>query len=145
MTQGAEWKWRPTGVGMTDQVLLLLADDELLVRLVMQETLEEGGFAVVQAVNGGTAMATLEERHGEIAAVITDIRLGSGPDGWALAHRARELNASVAVIYVTGDSAADWPANGVPKSVVLQKPFAGAQLVTAVATLLNQAGGDATS
>lgn len=130
---------------MTDQVLLLLADDELLVRLVMQETLEEGGFAVLQAVNGSTAMATLEKRHGEIAAVITDIRLGNGPDGWALAHRARELNASVAVVYVTGDSAADWPANGVPKSVVLQKPFAGAQLLTAVASLLNQAGGDAVS
>ncbi|MBO9670438.1 MAG: response regulator [Sphingobium sp.] len=130
---------------MTDQVLLLLADDELLVRLVMQETLEEGGFAVLQAVNGSTAMAMLEKRHRDIAAVITDIRLGSGPDGWALAHRARELNASVAVIYVTGDSAADWPANGVPKSVVLQKPFAGAQLVTAVATLLNQTGGDAVS
>jgi len=130
---------------MTDQILLLLADDELLVRLVMQETLEEGGFAILQAANGRTAMATLEQRHGEIAAIITDIRLGSGPDGWALAHRARELNASVAVVYVTGDSAADWPARGVPKSVVLQKPFAGAQLVTAVATLLNQAGGDATS
>ena len=30
----------------------------------------------------------------------------------------------------------EWPANGVPQSTVLQKPFASAALVTAVANLL---------
>lgn len=39
---------------------------------------------------------------------------------------------------MTGAGANDWPSHGVPKSVLLNKPFAPAQIVTAVAQLLNQ-------
>jgi hypothetical protein len=38
---------------------------------------------------------------------------------------------------MTGAAAADWSANGVPKSILLNKPFAPAQIVTAVSQLLN--------
>ncbi|GAC1046202.1 hypothetical protein thsrh120_62090 [Rhizobium sp. No.120] len=60
-------------------------------------------------------------------------------NGWDLARRARELQPVMPVIYVTGDSAQDWAAQGVPNSVLLQKPFVHAQLVTALTTLLNDA------
>jgi hypothetical protein len=43
---------------------------------------------------------------------------------------------AIAVVYVTGDSSSEWSANGVPQSTVLQKPFADAELVTALANLL---------
>jgi hypothetical protein len=43
------------------------------------------------------------------------------------------------VIYLSGDSAHEWTAQGVPGSVMLQKPFVMAQLITAITTLLNQA------
>jgi FixJ family two-component response regulator len=77
--------------------------------------------------------------------LVTDIRLPGESDGWDLARRARELNAQLPVVYVTGDSAADWSVKGVPNSVVIQKPYAAIQLVTAVATLItnrdtNEAG-----
>jgi len=39
-------------------------------------------------------------------------------------------------VYVTADSAADWPVKGVPNRVVVQKPCAGAQLLTALSTLM---------
>jgi hypothetical protein len=39
---------------------------------------------------------------------------------------------------MTGAAAAEWPAEGVPKSILLEKPFVPAQLVTAVAQLLNK-------
>jgi hypothetical protein len=38
---------------------------------------------------------------------------------------------------MSGKSAADWASKGVPNSIMLEKPFAPAQLVTAVANLLN--------
>jgi hypothetical protein len=38
---------------------------------------------------------------------------------------------------MSGASAADWPSKGVPNSIMLEKPFAPAQLVTAVSSLLN--------
>jgi CheY-like chemotaxis protein len=61
-------------------------------------------------------------------------------NGWDVARRARELQALLPVIYMTGDSAEHWRAQGVPGSVLLQKPFVSAQLITALSTLLNDAG-----
>ena len=57
-----------------------------------------------------------------------------------MGHRAREVVSGIPVIYMSGDSAHEWSANGVPESVMLQKPFVMAQLITAITTLLNQAG-----
>ena len=41
------------------------------------------------------------------------------------------------VVYMSGARAVDWPSKGVPNSIMLAKPFAPAQLVTAVSQLLN--------
>ena len=40
-------------------------------------------------------------------------------------------------VYMTGAAADDWASEGVPNSILLKKPFAPAQLVTAVSQLLN--------
>jgi hypothetical protein len=50
---------------------------------------------------------------------------------------ARELDPTVPVIYMTGTDGGEWASKGVPNSVLLSKPFAPAQIVTAVASLLN--------
>ena len=73
----------------------------------------------------------------QICALITDIRLGTGPDGWDLARHARELNARLPIVYMSGDSSQGHSARGVPDSLMIQKPFAPAQIVTAISTLLN--------
>jgi hypothetical protein len=44
------------------------------------------------------------------------------------------------VIYMTGAAADQWPVQGVPNSILLAKPFAPAQLVTAISQLLNTGG-----
>ena len=68
-----------------------------------------------------------------------DIRLGAGPDGWAVARRARELVPTMPVVYMSGDSSPEWSSKGVPNSLMVAKPFAPAQIITAVSTLLNAA------
>lgn len=128
---------RPLGDQMTDQVLLLLVEDEPLLRLAAGAALEDGGFGVTFASGGAEAMLALGHQAFPVAGLITDIRLGSGPDGWEVARRARETHPLLPVVYITGDSAADWPAYGVPNSLILQKPFADAQLVAAISSLLN--------
>jgi hypothetical protein len=40
---------------------------------------------------------------------------------------------------MSGDSASGWAANGVPNSHMIQKPFATAQVVTAISQLINMA------
>lgn len=120
---------------MDDLPPILVVDDEHLVRLAMVKALKDGGYSVVEAANGQAALEQIEQAD-QLRGLVTDIRMGPGIDGWELAHRARERFSSLAVVYVTGDSAANWPANGVPMSIVLQKPFADAELITAFANQL---------
>ncbi len=120
---------------MDDVPPILVAEDEPLIRLALVEALEEGGYSVVEAADGRAAWHEIDDAE-QLRALVTDIRLGEGHSGWELAQHAREKFPALAVVYVTGDSIAEWPANGVPQSAVLQKPFASAELVTAVANLL---------
>jgi CheY-like chemotaxis protein len=122
-----------------NEILILLVEDEPLVSLSLQDALEEGGYAVAAAPTGQEALVRLGDSHPAPSGLVTDIRLGAGMDGWEIARAARERYPEIAVVYMTGDSAADYSSHGVPDSVMLQKPFANAQVVTAISTLLNKA------
>ena len=60
--------------------------------------------------------------------------------GWDVARVAREIDPTMPIVYMTGTHGEDWASKGVPNSVLLTKPFAPAQLVTAISNLLNEAG-----
>lgn len=124
---------------MPSMPLLLVVEDEILLHHILEDELTTAGFALQLEPTGENAIRQLEERGESYSALVTDIRLGSGMTGWAVAHRARELFPALPVVYMSGDSAADWPANGVPNSIMLAKPFAMAQLVTAISQLMNAA------
>jgi CheY-like chemotaxis protein len=117
---------------------VLLVEDDALVSLATEQILLDAGFAVEVAGNGSEAIRLLEDKSKSFCALVTDVRM-PGFSGWDVARRARELFPALPVIYATGDSAADWRAQGVPESVMLQKPYADAQLITALSTLLNAA------
>lgn len=122
---------------MEQSLLILLAEDESLIALTLEDALEEAGFAVHHVVAGEDAMDALE-RHGHgICGVITDIKLQGSVDGWAIARRAREMLPHIPVVYMSGDSAHEHTSLGVPDSIMIQKPFAPAQIITAISTLLN--------
>ena len=118
--------------------LVLLAEDEKYIAELLIESLEEGGFSVLAVPNGKAATEVIANAD-DLQALVTDIRLGSGPDGWEVAHVARHRFPELPVVYISGDSAHEWTEKGVPKSVFIQKPFAPVQIVTAVSTLLNKA------
>jgi CheY-like chemotaxis protein len=118
--------------------LIVVVDDEPLVRDLIVTALEDGGFEVKAAGEGREAIALLEQHGASVMGVVTDIRLGGGCDGWQVAQRGRELNPTLAVIYTTGDSEVEWASKGVPRSTLVVKPFAPTQLVVALANLLNE-------
>lgn len=126
---------------MTPKILILLVEDDALIRLALEEALTEEGFEVVMATSGTEGLATLSCDADRFDALITDIRLGAGPDGWDMARQIRGLLPQMPVVYMSGDSTADWAAQGVPRSVMVPKPFVMAQIITAVSTLLNEAEG----
>jgi DNA-binding response OmpR family regulator len=119
--------------------VLLLVEDEGVIQAMLDAELSEAGFAIVVAADGAAALAELEADAARFRAVITDISLGSGPDGWEVGRRARELVATMPIVYMSGDSNLEWSAKGVPNSVMVAKPFATIQLLTAVSTLMNEA------
>ncbi|GAC1405527.1 MAG: response regulator [Novosphingobium sp.] len=125
------------GIQLDERLTVLVVDDEPLIALAIADALEEAGFAHELCHSGDSAMATIDDREPAFCALVTDIRLGKGPTGWDVARHARVRHAALPVVYITGDSAADHSAYGVPESVMVQKPFVAMQIITAISNLLN--------
>ena len=128
---------------MEDAVVILVVEDDELIQAVVEDALTEGGFEIALASSGEQAVDLLNAADPVCRALVTDINLAKNKmDGWAVARHARD-KPDMPVVYMTGDAADDWPSQGVPNSILITKPFAPAQLVTAISQLLN--GGASTS
>jgi DNA-binding response OmpR family regulator len=118
--------------------IILVVEDDHLIQPIVEETLTEGGFEIAIASSGENAVELLGDANGKYRALITDINLGRDKlNGWEVARRAREIDPAFPVVYMSGESAEDWASKGVPNSIMMSKPYAPAQLVTAVSQLLN--------
>jgi len=119
--------------------IILVVEDDPPVQSIIKESLSDGGFEPAVTESGEDAVTLLNAGKAKYRALVTDINLGRGKmDGWEVAKHAREINPEFPIVYMSGDSAADWASKGVPNIVMLSKPFAPAQLVTAVSQLLNK-------
>jgi len=122
-----------------EEPLLLLVEDDALVVMVAEDALKLGGYAVRVATNGVDALDALDAPSAKFAGLVTDIGLGQGPDGWEVARFGREHQPDLPIVYTTAESAGEWPTHGVPNSVLVQKPYAPAQLLAAISTLITAA------
>ncbi len=98
--------------------------------------MHDGGYSTDAESSGEAAIAKLEAAS-EVRALVTDINLSGEKTGWDVARRARELVPDFPVIYVTSVASDVWTSQGVPKSILISKPFAPAQIATAISQLLN--------
>ena len=132
------------GDDLEELPVILVVEDDPIIQNLINDALGDGGFDVDIASSGEEAVTLLAADKKAYRALVTDINLLGKLDGWEVSRRAREMNAECPIVYVSGDSGAEWPSKGVPNSIMLTKPFAPAQLVTAVSQLLNS-GNSATS
>ena len=123
----------------TDRAVLYVEDEPFLRELVAL-VLENAGFEVVTAENGVAAFHALDDSGEPFCGMITDINLGEGPDGWAVAKHGRELNRTLPVVYVTGASSHQWQTEGVPNSIMIKKPFTAKQILDAIFSILKIPG-----
>jgi DNA-binding response OmpR family regulator len=124
--------------GVENLPVILVVEDDHLIQSVIEESLIDGRFEIVIASSGEDAVGLLDVSEGKYRAVVTDINFGRNKiDGWDVARRAREIDPDFPVVYMSGKDADHWASKGVPNSIMLAKPFAPAQLVTAVSQLLN--------
>ena len=122
---------------MGDLLVVLVVEDDAPVQTIVEDALTDGGFEPAIAASGEEAVTLLKGIKGKYRALVTDVQLRGVMDGWEVAKRAREIDPEFPIVYMTGGHAAEWPSHGVPNSILLTKPFAPAQLVTAVSQLLN--------
>jgi len=124
------------GEGMTDRPAILVIEDEYLLQADIEQALAEAGFITDIVSSGEEALTLVMGGVKHPKALVADVRLAGRLSGWEVARRIREKDPSFPIIYVTANGD-DWAAEGVPNSVLIAKPFAPAQLVTALSQLLN--------
>ena len=124
---------------MNELPVILVIEDEDLIQTVVEEALTEGGFATDVVASGEEALTLFSGGLRSYKALVTDVGLKGRLSGWEVAAKIRETDPGFPVIYMSGAHADECASRGVPNSIMLAKPFAPAQIVTAVAQLLNSA------
>jgi DNA-binding response OmpR family regulator len=121
---------------MEEALVILVVEDDQSIQSIVEEALSDGGFEPAIASSGEDALTLLSANKYRV--LVIDISLGKDRiRGWDVARRARAINPALPVVYITGATADEWAIQGVPNSILLTKPFAPAQLITAVSQLLN--------
>jgi two-component system, response regulator PdtaR len=69
------------------QSVVLVVEDEPLVRMTAADELEEAGFQVLEATNADEALKVLEARSDEVQVLFTDVNMPGSMDGIALAKQ----------------------------------------------------------
>jgi CheY-like chemotaxis protein len=119
------------GPGQPRSPVILLVEDEVLVRFTTAEILREAGFDVLEAVDSSEALALLVTGH-PLDLVVTDVRMPGSMDGIQLASviKATRPNLPVAIL----SSHLDQP--GHEADAFLPKPYDPDELVEAVKRLI---------
>ena len=117
--------------------VVLIVEDEALVRMTAVDMIEEAGFEVLEATNADEAILLLEARR-DITVVFTDIEMPGSMDGLKLAHAVRGRWPPIKIIatsgrYVVrdGDLPSGW--------LFLAKPYSSDQISSALRNLTAQA------
>lgn len=120
---------------VANQPTVLVIDDDVFLRLEMDDALAGAGFRVLSAANADAAEKLLQE-HPEIALLVTDVQMPGSMDGVALARSVLNQRPEIKVIIMSGY----WrPGHDAPPvHMMLQKPFPPATVIQHARRLLRE-------
>src|SRR6195256_6451326 len=81
--------------------VVLVVEDEMLLRMRAVDMVEDAGFTPVEAADADEAVAILEARS-DIALLFTDIQMPGSMDGLKLAHAVHKRWPPIKIILVSG-------------------------------------------
>ncbi|TAL10512.1 MAG: PAS domain-containing sensor histidine kinase [Nitrospirae bacterium] len=117
--------------------VILVVDDEEILRLVARAALEQAGYKVVEAEDADNAVATFQRERERIAVVVTDVKM-PGRSGFDVLADLRKCDPNVRVILCSGSLAegvkVDLPRLGA--KAYLPKPYSASDLVSVVRQVL---------
>lgn len=117
---------------------ILVIDDELIIREVMQTILEDEGYNVHLASDGGQGLKLCREIP-NIRLVITDIVMPE-KEGLETIHELRTITPGLKIMAVSGVGNKDAYlkiAKSLGADLILPKPFSADELVAAVSNILS--------
>ncbi|MBC2666208.1 response regulator [Novosphingobium flavum] len=115
--------------------VVLLVEDEIMIRMADAESLREAGISVIEAGNGAEGLAVLESAA-VLDALITDINMPGELDGLQLAALCRDLRPGLPILLAS----ARLPEAGDPRADrMLAKPYAFSELLSAVKEMMGNA------
>jgi len=118
---------------------ILLVEDEISVRELVREGLEEQGYRLLVAANGEEALAMYRAHNRAIDLLLTDVVM-PGMSGVELAQRMQTLSPALKVLYMTGYTDTVTSKHGLldESIALLQKPFTIGQLTGKIHKTLHQ-------
>jgi CheY-like chemotaxis protein len=117
--------------------VVLVVEDEMLLRMRAVDMVEDAGFTSVEAVDADEAVAILESRS-DIALLFTDIQMPGSMDGLKLAHAVHQRWPPIKIILVSGQlklANSDIPAD----SRFFGKPLEAEEMIAEMRNLIGQA------
>jgi CheY-like chemotaxis protein len=111
-----------------DPLVVLVVEDEFLVRLDVAEYLRDAGYVVLEAWSADKAVAMCRDDM-TVDVLLTDINLGSAGTGWEIAEALRVAQPDAGVIYVSGNSVDH--ARRVAGSQFFMKPYSESDILQA--------------
>ena len=117
--------------------VVLVVEDEMLLRMRAVDLVEDAGFTPVEAVDADEAVAILESRS-DIAMLFTDIQMPGSIDGLKLAHAVHERWPPIKIILVSGQlrlGNADIPVD----SRFFGKPLAAKEMIAELQSMIGHA------
>jgi CheY-like chemotaxis protein len=117
--------------------VVLVVEDEMLLRMRAVDMVEDAGFTSVEALDADEAVAILESRS-DIALLFTDIQMPGSMDGLKLAHAVHERWPPIKIILVSGQlklANIDIPAD----SRFFGKPLAAKEMIAQMQGMIGQA------
>jgi CheY-like chemotaxis protein len=121
----------------TVPAVVLVVEDEMLLRMRAVDMVEEAGYTSVEAIDADQAIAILESRS-DIALLFTDIQMPGQMDGLGLAHAVHERWPPIKIILVSGQlklTKTDIPAD----SRFFGKPLAAAAMIAEMRNMIGHA------
>lgn len=116
---------------------LLLVEDDVLMRTLTRQMLEDHGYEVIDAEDGNSALEKLNSNHVSVDAVLTDVVM-KGMSGPELARELIRQSPGTKVVYMSGYTGELILQNGdaVHGMTMLEKPFTRAALLKAIDSAL---------
>ena len=117
--------------------VVLVVEDEMLLRMRAVDMVEDAGFTSVEAVDADQAIAILEARS-DVALMLTDIQMPGTMDGLELAHTVQRRWPLVKIILVSGQL--KLPEIDIPlDSRFFRKPLDAAEMIAEMRTIIGRA------